>query len=431
VMNMLDVIRNKRDGRELTHQEISFFVNGFVSGQIPDYQAAAFLMAVFLNGMTERETFELTLEMVESGSVIDWKGIGGAFVDKHSTGGVGDKTTLVVLPLVAAFGVHVGKLSGRGLGHTGGTIDKLESIPGFNTHLTVEEMKRQVADIGVVIAGQSEDVAVADKKIYALRDVTATVESIPLIVSSIMSKKVAGGADGFVFDVKVGRGALMKDEESSLRLANLLLDVSRRFGKGAVAVLTRMEQPLGFSVGNSLEVIEAIDTMKGSGSSDFMRVCEELAFHMIKLAGKDVERDEIARAMVDGRALAKFKELVGYQGGDVRVVDDYSLLPVGRKVSMVKADRDGYISSVDALAIGLMVMAIGGGRRFKEDVIDHSVGVKLLKKVGDLVRRGDVCMEIYYNDEDRFREAVADFGEFFTISDSPVKVDDVIVKVVK
>ncbi len=402
-MRPYDVILKKRNGIELSKEEIEFMVMGFVNGEVPDYQMAAFLMAVYFRHMSETERYNLTEIMARSGDTIDLSPIPGVKVDKHSTGGVGDKTTLVLAPMVSACGLPVAKMSGRGLGHTGGTIDKLEAIPGFRTALSEEEFMKNVKEHGIAVVGQTANLAPADKKIYALRDVTATIDEISLIASSIMSKKLAAGADGIVLDVKVGSVAFMKDIASATDLARAMVDIGKRHGRETVALLTNMDRPLGRTVGNALEVKEAIETLKGDGPEDLEELCVELGAQMLKI-GKIAETLNDARKMLrdsikSGKAVEKFKELVEIQGGNSNVVDDLSLLGISSKTYEVKSPEDGYVYSMDAERVGIASMLLGAGRTKKEDKIDLSVGVELLKKTGDEVKKGETLCVLYYNDE--------------------------------
>jgi len=407
-MRMYDIIEKKRDGKELDYEEIKFFIKGYTQGRIPDYQAAALLMAIFLRGMNPRETADLTELMADSGDKIDLSGIKGVKVDKHSTGGVGDKTTLVVAPIVAACGVPVAKMSGRGLGHTGGTIDKLESIKGFRTELSREEFIRNVQEVGVAIAGQTGNLAPADKKLYALRDATATVSNISLIASSVMSKKIAAGADKILLDVKTGSGAFMKTLEESIKLARAMVDIGERVGRKTAAVVTDMDAPLGNAVGNSLEVMEAIDTLKGRGPSDLQEVSFELAARMLTLAGigdMDFCRRKVETAVAGGDALEKFARMVRRQGGDDRIIHDYSLFDKARFEHDVLSDKDGYIQSIKTDSLGTASMMLGAGRETKESSIDHSAGILMYKKTGMEVRKGEVIAKLFTNDRDKIHEA--------------------------
>ena len=403
-MRVYDVIAKKRDGEKLTSKELDFIVQEFVKGKVADYQMSAFLMACYTRGLDVDETSNLTKTMVSSGKQVDLSAIPGIKVDKHSTGGVGDKTTLVVTPLVAAAGVPVAKISGRGLGHTGGTIDKLESIPGFSPYLTMSEFIEQVSKIGSAIIGASKSVNPADKKIYALRDVTATVSSIPLIASSIMSKKIAGGADAIVLDVKVGSGAFMKNLGDARKLAKLMVDVGEKAERKTVAVITNMDEPLGFAVGNSLEIKEAMDTLKGNGPKDLTELCLNLGSRMLVLGGLEKEiglaRKKLEGILSSGKALDKFVQLIEAQGGDSGIIDDYDVLTKAKIISDYTAPNGGYISSIDAEAVGRAALELGAGRAAKDDKIDSSVGIILKRKVGNYIEAGDVLAEIHSNDMD-------------------------------
>lgn len=423
-MRMYDIIAKKRDGGALSREEINFFVNGYTAGEIPDYQASALTMAIFWRGMTERETADLTMAMAHSGDILDLSPISGVKVDKHSTGGVGDKTSLVLAPMVAALGVPVAKMSGRGLGHTGGTIDKLESFPGFVTGISEREFYDNVNRIGIAIAGQTGNLAPADKKLYALRDVTATVESIPLIAASIMSKKIAAGADVIVLDVKTGSGAFMKTEEQALALASEMVRIGTNVGRKTTAVVSNMDEPLGYAVGNSLEVIEAINTLDGHGPEDLLELCLELGSHMVVgagVAGNAREaRKELLRVIEDKSALGKLAELVKAQKGDGRAVYDTALLPSASIVRTVEAVEDGYVESIECEKVGLCAMVLGGGRETKESVIDLSVGIVLNKKTGDYAAKGDTLATFYANDETRLEEALLRFEGAYRIGAKPV-----------
>lgn len=409
-MRAVDIIARKRDGIALTAEEIDFFVQRFATDEIPDYQVAAWLMAVVLRGMDYRETIDLTMAMVRSGEQLDLHDVVGFVADKHSTGGVGDKTTMVVAPLVAAAGVAVGKLSGRGLGFTGGTLDKLESIPGFRTNLTTEQFRRQLGSIGLVVSGQSAQLAPADGKLYALRDVTATVDSLPLIASSIMSKKIAAGADGIVLDVKVGRGAFMETEQAAVDLASLMVQIGEHgTGRRVCAVISDMDQPLGHAVGNTLELQESLDTLRGGGPTDFRQHCLAVSAQMLLLAGKAANETDagqrLSQLLDSGRALDKFREWIGAQDGDLACVDDLRRLPAARFIEPVPASRSGYIAALDAREVGLAAMLLGGGRARKEDQIDHAVGVVLHAKIGDRVEQGQPLLTIHANEEAKLAEA--------------------------
>lgn len=398
-MRVYDLIWKKREGGELTAAEIDFLISGFVKGEIPDYQMSAWCMAVYFKGMTFEECTALTLAMVDSGAKIDLSDIPGSKVDKHSTGGVGDKTSLVLLPLVAAAGGTVAKMSGRGLGHTGGTIDKLESIPGFRTDLSQDEFVKQVSRIGIAIMGQTKSLVPADKKLYALRDLTATVESIPLIASSIVSKKLAAGADAVVLDVKYGDGAFMHDYENALDLARTMVEIGDRAGRRFKAVLSDMNQPLGLAIGNSLEIAEAIATLKGEGPSDLTKLCLTLGGLMLFLAGlsdtPELGEETLQKTLASGAALAKFRELIEAQGGNANVVEEPALLPTAPVIRKVEAPCDGWIKRIDCRALGLTAMELGAGRNRLEDVIRPEVGLKLHAKVGDYLKKGEVLAEIH------------------------------------
>ncbi len=404
-MRAIDIIARKRDGMALSAEEIDFVVQAFTEDRIPDYQAAAWLMAIYLRGMDRQETIDLTMSMARSGKQLDLQDIAPFVADKHSTGGVGDKTTLVVAPLVAAAGVNVGKMSGRGLGFTGGTLDKLESIPGFRADLTVEEFRSQLRSIGVVVSGQSGDLAPADGKFYALRDATATVGSLPLIASSIMSKKIAAGANGIVLDVKVGHGAFMRAEEDALALATLMVEIGKRVGRKVRAVISDMNQPLGRAVGNALELKEALATLHGRGPADFRKHCLTVAGQMLELAGQPQGEDgaiaQLENLINNRQALDKFREWIAAQQGALAPVDDPELLPAARFQRVIPAPRTGFVASINAREVGLTSMLLGGGRAKKGDAIDHGVGIVLQAKVGDHVVQGQPLLTIHANDEAR------------------------------
>lgn len=433
-MRMYDIIHKKRNGGELSGDEIRFFVEGYTNGSVPDYQAAAFCMAVYFQGMTEKETSELTLAMAESGDQIDLSGIDGFTVDKHSTGGVGDKTSLIVAPIVASCGGKVAKMSGRRLGHTGGTVDKLEAIPNFRTELTPDEFIKQVNNIGLCIVGQTGELAPADKKLYALRDVTATVESIPLIASSIMSKKLAAGSKGIVLDVKTGSGAFMKTFEESENLAKEMVSIGKSAGRSVTAVITNMDIPLGNSVGNSLEVIEAIKTLKGEGESDLTDVCLTLAAQMLCMVTGEDEKACYAMAkdaIDDGSALNKLCEMISAQGGNAGVVDDFSLFKQPKHTVEISSEREGYIEHTDAEKIGLASVILGAGREKKGDPIDSSAGIVLKKKTGDRVEKGDTLAIFYTDDESKIEEAKREFFEAFTFDNKKPPAQKLIYRIIK
>ena len=422
-MRMYDLILKNKQGGELSTDEIRYMIEGFTEGSIPDYQMSAMTMAICFRGMTPRETVDLTLAMRDSGDVLDLSGIKGVKVDKHSTGGVGDKTSLALTPIIAALGVPVAKMSGRGLGHTGGTIDKLECFDGFTTALSEEQFAGNVNTIGIAIAGQTANLAPADKKLYALRDVTATVDQMSLIASSIMSKKLASGSDAIVLDVKTGNGAFMKKLEDSRALAKEMVSIGTMAGKKTVAVITDMDQPLGRAVGNSLEVREAIDTLRGEGPADFKEVVFALGSQMLMLAGRAADEKE-ARALMegvieDGSALDKFAQFVRAQGGDAAPVYDTSLLPVAGKTLEVTAKESGYVHRILAEDIGIACMTLGGGRETKESAIDLSVGIILEKKNGDAVSDGEVLATIYGNDDAKMQAAYEKIAHAYEIAKEP------------
>ncbi|MDE5563011.1 MAG: pyrimidine-nucleoside phosphorylase [Clostridiales bacterium] len=407
-MRMYDIIKKKRDGGELTTEEIKYFIGGVTDGSIPDYQTSALCMAIYFRGMTVRETCDLTFAVRDSGDRLDFSDIDGIRVDKHSTGGVGDKTSLVVAPIVASFGIKVAKMSGRGLGHTGGTVDKLEAIEGFKTTLSDEDFIKQVNDIGFAIVGQSKQFAPADKKLYALRDVTATVDSMPLIAASIMGKKLAADDDCIVLDVKTGSGSFMKSVEDSKALARLMVDIGKNAGKKTVALITNMDRPLGYAIGNSLEVIEAVETLNGHGPKDFTEVCLTLAAYMLSLAGKgSVENCKklAQQAIADGSALDTFKRMVKAQGGDVKLIENTENFKKAKYAYAVKSAVSGYICKVDTEAYGLASLALGAGRNTIEDVIDYSAGIMLRRKTGDYVKAGEELATLYANDKTKFTAA--------------------------
>lgn len=419
LMRAVDIIAKKRDGKPLARDEISFIVRGYTKGEIADYQMSALLMAIYLRGMEGEETIALTEEMLHSGVVIDFSDLGRPRVDKHSTGGVGDKTSLVIAPVVAAAGVLVPMISGRALAHSGGTLDKLESIPGFRTDLSLAEFRSTLEKTGAALIGQTAEIAPADKKLYALRDVTATVACRPLMAASIMSKKMAEGISGLVLDVKVGNGAFMRSEDEASGLARTMIDIARGLAKDCVALITDMDQPLGRSVGNSLEVVEAFDTLRGAGPANLNALCRELSAEMLALGGaaSDGERggrlyDEL---IASGRALEKMREIIEAQGGDPRVIDDYDLLPRAREESVIAAPEAGFIHAIDTEAIGRASMLLGAGRSSLGAAIDFSVGVIVGAKVGDGVDRGDALATIHFNDAARAGEAAAIIARAYTI----------------
>jgi len=423
-MRAVDIIIKKKEGLALNEQEINFMINGYLSGEVADYQMSALLMAIVLKGTTHEEEVLLTKAMLESGDKIDLSKIDGICVDKHSTGGVGDTTTLVIAPILAALGLKVAKMSGRGLGHTGGTIDKLEAIPGFNTSLSEEHFFKEVNEIGLAVTGQTANIAPADKKIYALRDVTGTVEAVALIASSIMSKKLASGADVILLDVKVGEGAFMKTLKDAKKLARSMVDIGKSQGKKMVALLTDMEQPLGVAVGNSIEVIEAIETLKGKGPEDLKLLCFEICKEILLLTDKAKDEKEALRQVEDsvrsGKALKKLELMISAQGGNKAVINDYSLFGKAKELIEVKAEKSGYIKAIDALKIGEASGILGAGRIKKEDDVDLVVGIDVLKKVGDYVTKGDLIARIYANDKGK-KEALEIVKSSFEYSKEKVK----------
>ncbi|TNX49631.1 pyrimidine-nucleoside phosphorylase [Enterococcus faecium] len=403
-MRMVDLIEKKRDGNELSKEEIEYIVTNYTNGKIPDYQVSALLMAIFYQDMTNEEITNLTLAIANSGDVIDLSSLEGIKVDKHSTGGVGDTTTLILAPLVASVGVTVAKMSGRGLGYTGGTLDKLEAIPGFQIELSDEAFVRIVNESKVAVIGQSGNLAPADKKLYALRDVTATVDSLPLIASSIMSKKIAAGADAIVLDVTTGDGAFMKNIEDARRLAKTMTSIGKLANRETVAVISDMSEPLGEAIGNSLEVVEAIETLQGNGPEDLVEMCYALGSQMVVLAGKAKTIDEagtlLQEALESGKALAKFKEMIQNQGGDPTIVEQPERILTARYTMELPAKQSGVVSKIVANELGIAAMMLGAGRKTKEDDIDHAVGLKLHKKIGDTVTKGESLLTIYSNDEE-------------------------------
>ena len=403
-MRMVDLIEKKRDGNELSKEEIEYIVTNYTNGKIPDYQVSALLMAIFYQDMTNEEITNLTLAIANSGDVIDLSSLEGIKVDKHSTGGVGDTTTLILAPLVASVGVTVAKMSGRGLGYTGGTLDKLEAIPGFQIELSDEEFVRIVNESKVAVIGQSGNLAPADKKLYALRDVTATVDSLPLIASSIMSKKIAAGADAIVLDVTTGDGGFMKNIEDARRLAKTMTSIGKLANRETVAVISDMSEPLGEAIGNSLEVVEAIETLQGNGPEDLVEMCYALGSQMVVLAGKAKTTDEartlLQEALESGKALAKFKEMIQNQGGDPAIVEHPERILTARYTMELPAKQSGVVSKIVANELGIAAMMLGAGRKTKEEDIDHAVGLKLHKKIGDTVTKGESLLTIYSNDEE-------------------------------
>jgi pyrimidine-nucleoside phosphorylase/thymidine phosphorylase len=433
-MRTVDLIQRKRNGEELSPDEITFLVNGYTQGEIPDYQVSAFLMAVFFSGMTDREVSAFTDVMIRTGETVDLSGIPGLKVDKHSTGGVGDKTSLISAPLAAAAGVVVPMISGRGLGHTGGTLDKLESIPGFRTDLTIDEFRAQLAEHGLAFIGQTAEIAPADGKFYALRDATATVESIPLIASSIMSKKLAVGLDAIVLDVKVGTGAFMKRQVEARRLAQMMVGIGRRADVRVQALITDMNQPLGYAIGNALEVMEVSQTLQNAGPTDLTRISLELAARMIFLAKLvptlDEARELAQQKLLDGSGYRKFKDVIQAQGGNPQVLDRFELLPNATGVREVASPRAGYVSAIDAELIGTASSIMGAGRSTKEDSIDPAVGIILEVKTGQKVDAGAVLCRLYYTSEEHVEEAAQQIEDAFRISATPPEERELILEVV-
>lgn len=434
-MNMYDLIYKKREGEALTQEEIEFFISGYTSGSIPDYQTSALLMAIFFRKMTKEETYALTKAMKNSGDVVDLSEIEGVKVDKHSTGGVGDKTTLVVGPLAAACGVKTAKMSGRGLGFTGGTVDKMESIPGFRTTLEANEFISLVNRVGLSVIGQTAHIAPADKKLYALRDVTATVDNLSLITSSIMSKKLASGSNAIVLDVKCGSGAFMERFEDACELGELMVEIGKADGKKTIAVITDMNQPLGLAVGNSLEVIEAIETLKGKGPKDITELSLRLAAYMI-YAGEKAQSPEVGynmarNALESGAALSKLAEFIEGQGGDPKVIEDHTLFPKPNCQADILAEADGYVGAIEARSIGLASQHSGAGRATKEDAIDLSAGIMLYKKVGDPVKKGELLATVFGNDQTRVDRGAQEAANAFLIQDEKPEESALVKKVIQ
>ena len=420
-MRMYDIILKKRRGFQLTTEEINFFVNGFNNNEIPDYQVSSLMMTIFFKGMNERETADLTMAMANSGEILDLSAIDGIKVDKHSTGGVGDSVTLVLAPLVASLGIPVAKMSGRGLGHTGGTIDKLETFKGFSVELDNDTFINNVNNIKIAIAGQTKSLAPADKKLYALRDVTATVDNISLIASSIMSKKIASGADAIVLDVKVGDGAFMKNLQDAKALAKEMVTIGEQLGRRTVAIISNMDQPLGFAIGNDLEVKEAIDTLKGNGPKDLEELVLEIGSQMVILSKKAKSVEEAKKLLrenlTNGKALNKLKELVEAQGGDSSIIDNEELMPKSKYQLSITSDREGYVSKICSEEVGLLAMELGAGRKTKDSIIDLSVGIVLKKKIGDKVEKGEELATIYCNNEKDGSSVLNKLKDVIVVSD--------------
>jgi len=419
-MRAVDLIRKKRDSGEHSLEEINFLISGYTRGEIPDYQMSAWLMATWIRGLSRREIAALTEAMLHSGEVVRFPEIAGKKVDKHSTGGVGDKTSLILAPIVAAGGLHVPMISGRGLGHTGGTLDKLEAIPGFNTALTLVQFRRALSECGMALIGQTAEIAPADKKIYALRDVTSTVENVGLICASIMSKKLAEGIDALVLDVKTGSGAFMQKEEDAVRLAELMVETAQRMGKKAVALVTDMDQPLGRLAGHSHEVIESLEVLKGRGADELRDLSIELSAWMFYLGERtesvDEGRELAQKLIASGEALEKFRKGISLQGGDARVVDDYSILPQAKNCAEVIGPTSGFLAATNCMEFGVALAMMGGGREKKEDKIDPGVGLEFHKRIGDRVTAGDTLVTIYYNSDAKLAEAERRIQESFSIT---------------
>lgn len=433
-MRVVDIIIKKKQGLELTKEEIHYIIDGYVKGEIPDYQISALLMAICFNGLNSDEQTNLTMEMLNSGEKVDLSSIEGICVDKHSTGGVGDKTTLVVAPIISACGLKIAKMSGRGLGHTGGTLDKLESIPGFTISVSPENFFKQVSEIGIAVVGQTANITPADKKLYALRDVTGTVEAVGLIASSIMSKKLASGAHSILLDVKVGDGAFMKNINDARMLAKAMVNIGNKCGRKTVAMLTDMDQPLGESVGNSLEVIEAIETLKGRGVKDFQKLCHEISAEMLLMTGMVNDKDE-ALKLVDekiqnGEALDKFRQMIVYQNGNSSVIDDYNLFGYANKVIEIRSERQGYIEKIKTLDVGNAAMLLGAGRQTKDDKIDPVVGIKIKVKVGSKVNKGDLLAVVYSNGKNEL-DAINKLKESFVINENYVEEKNIILDIIE
>ncbi len=434
-MRAVDIISNKKHNKKHTKEELEFWINGIVNGSIPDYQISAWLMAVCFNGLDFEETAILTDLMAKSGKMLDLSELGNNVMDKHSTGGVGDKISLILIPLMASLGGKMAKLSGRALGHTGGTIDKLESIPNFNTGLPTDKFLSQVKEIGCAIASQTSDFTYADKKLYELRDVTATVDCIPLITSSIVSKKIASGANIIVLDVKYGDGAFIKTKEDAENLSHMMVNVGKQLNRSIIAVISSMEEPLGYNIGNSLEVIESIEVLKGNGEQNLVELTMEIGSILLTKAKIAQNKDDAIEMMVDainsGKALNKFKELITYQGGNPNCIEDYSLFPTSKFVVPIKADKEGFINKIKTYEIAIGCKNIGGGREKKTDSIDLSAGIILKKKVGDYVNIGDTLFEIYSNDENKIQETKQIFDSIFVIEEMPPKPIPLIYKVIE
>lgn len=434
-MRAFDIIAKKRDGNHISKEEIEFFIEGYTNGTITDYQASAFLMAIYINGLSDDETVNLTMAMIKSGDVVDLSDINGIKVDKHSTGGVGDKTSLILVPMVAAAGVKVAKLSGRGLGHTGGTLDKLESIPNFNINVSRDNFIEFVNKSGLVIAGQTQNIVPADKKIYALRDVTATIDSIPLIAASIMSKKIASGSDAILLDVKYGDGAFMKTKEDAEELAKTMVSIGKGLNRNTSAAITLNGEPLGYAIGNALEIKEVIEVLNNRGPEDLRELCLTLGAQMLKLGGIEENvnkgRELLEEILRSGKALSKLKELVTNQGGDVGVIEDKDLLKISSISYEVKANEEGYVYELDAEKVGISSLLAGAGRETKDDEIDYGAGIVLSKKIGDYIHIGDVLATIYTSDKDKIQDSEKMLLSAYTIKkEKPIR-EDIIYKIIE
>lgn len=434
-MNILEIIENKRDKKELTKEEIEYFIKGYTKGEVADYQAAALVMAIFLNGMTKQETTNLTIAMANSGEVLDLSKLNKTIVDKHSTGGVGDKVSICLLPLVASLGVSVAKMSGRGLGFTGGTVDKMQSIPGYKTEIDMNSFVKNVENIGISMISQTMNLAPADKKLYALRDSISCVESIPLIASSIMSKKIASGAEKIVIDVTVGKGAFMKNMQDAEKLANEMIEIGKLANRETVCILTNMNEPLGYAVGNNLEVIEAIEFLKGKMPEDLKEVVLELGAYMIKLAGLGDNLEENKLKMLEnisnGKAFNKFTEMVKNQGGDISYLDNTNKFEKAKYIEPIKAEKSGYIQEINAEEVGKIACNLGAGRIRKEDKIDYAVGIKLCKKVSEKISKGDDLAYIYSNDIERLQIARQKLKNIIKIGEDRIKIKPTIFGICK
>ncbi|WP_291649232.1 pyrimidine-nucleoside phosphorylase [Clostridium sp.] len=434
-MRAFDIIAKKRDKKELSKEEIEFFVEGYTKGEVTDYQTSALLMAIYLNGFSKEETVNLTMAMIKSGDVVDLSEISGIKVDKHSTGGVGDKTSLILVPMVAAAGGKVAKLSGRGLGHTGGTLDKLEAIPGFDINVSKENFIKFVNKSGLVIAGQTQNIVPADKKIYALRDVTATIDSIPLIAASIMSKKIASGSDAILLDVKYGDGAFMKTKEDAEKLAEAMVSIGKGLNRNTSAAITLNGEPLGYAIGNALEIQEVIEVLSDRGPEDLRELCLKLGAQMLKLSNIEADvnkgRAILEEVLKNGKALEKLKELVANQSGDIRVIDDKKLFTIAEIVHQVKAQEEGYVYELNAEKVGIASLLAGAGRETKDDVIDYGAGIILVKKMGSYVNKGDILATIYTSDMSRVEKSEEMLLSAYTMSNKKPAKADIIHKIIE